>query len=251
MYSDVPVVLLHAFPLDATLWRPQIERAPGGWSFITPDLPGFGASAAPPARTMDDMARSVLKMLDDRGIERAVIGGMSMGGYVTLALYRVAPDRFKGMILADTRATPDTEQQQAGRQKMIATVREHGPRAIADEMLPKLLGATTQRDRPDLGATVRRMIEGNSAETIAGAVEAMMNRADARPLLPQITVPTLVVCGDEDVLTPMADSEALHAGIPRSHLVRIARAGHLSCIEAPDDFSRALTAFLTELSGGS
>jgi len=247
MYSGVPVVLLHAFPLDATLWRPQIDRAPTGRSFITPDLPGFGASTAPPARTMDDMAYSVLKMLDAGGIERAVIGGMSMGGYVTLAIHRLAPERFAGMILADSRATADNEQQKAGRQKMIETVRERGPGAVADEMLPKLLGATTQRERPDLVADVRRMIEGNSAETIASAVEAMMSRPDSRPLLSQVTVPTLVLCGEEDVLTPPSDSETLHAGIAGSRMVRIPRAGHLSCVEAPEDFSRALNTFLGEL----
>ena len=196
---------------------------------------------------MDDMAFSVLTMLDAQGIERAVIGGMSMGGYVTLAIHRLAPERFAGMILADTRATADNEQQRAGRQKMIETVRERGPGAVADEMLPKLLGATTQRERPELVAEVRRMIEGNSADTIADAVEAMMNRPDSRPLLRQVTVPTLILCGEEDVLTPPSDSEALHAGIAGSRLVRIPRAGHLSCVEAPEDFSRALNTFLGEL----
>ena len=247
MYSELPVVLLHAFPLDATLWRPQIERAPTGLSFITPDLPGFGASTAPPARSMDEMASSVLRMLDARRIERAVIGGMSMGGYVTLAIYRLAPERFLGMILADTRATADNEQQKAGRQKMIDSVRERGPGAVADEMLPKLLGPTTQRERPHLAADIRRMIEANSAETIAGAVEAMMNRPDSQPLLSQISVPTLMLCGEEDVLTPPSESEGLHAGITGSRMVVIPRAGHLSCIEAPEAFSHALNTFLGEL----
>ena len=155
MASERPVVLLHAFPLNATLWRPQVGAGPAGWRVVTPDLPGFGSSSEPPTASMEEMARGVLRVLDGLGIQRAVIGGLSMGGYLTLALYRMAPERFSGMILADTRATPDTEEQKAGRRKMITTVREQGPPAIANEMLPKLLGATSQRERPSLAGTVR------------------------------------------------------------------------------------------------
>jgi pimeloyl-ACP methyl ester carboxylesterase len=196
---------------------------------------------------MEEMARSVLRLLDGLDIQRAVIGGLSMGGYLTLALYRMAPERFSGMILADTRATADTEDQKAGRRKMIATARDQGPSAIANEMLPKLLGATSQRERLSLAATVRAMIEGNSADAIAGAVEAIMGRPDSTPLLPSIAVPTLVICGDEDVLTPPSDAEALHRGIPGSRLVMLPRAGHLSNIEAPEAFSAALQDFLAPL----
>ena len=196
---------------------------------------------------MEEMARGVLRVLDGLGIQRAVIGGLSMGGYLTLALYLMAPERFSGMILADTRATPDTEEQKAGRRKMITTVCEQGPPAIANEMLPKLLGATSQRERLSLAATVRAMIEGNSAAAIAGAVEAIMGRPDSTPLLPSIAVPALVICGDEDVLTPPSDSETLHRGIPGSRLVMLPRAGHLSNIEAPEAFSAALQDFLAPL----
>jgi pimeloyl-ACP methyl ester carboxylesterase len=247
MASERPVVLLHAFPLNATLWRPQVEAWPVGWRVVTPDLPGFGASSEPPTATMDDMARGILRILDGLGIQRAVIGGLSMGGYLTLALYRLAPERFSGMILADTRATPDSEEQKAGRRKMIATVRDQGPPAIADEMLPKLLGATSQRERPALAGTVRDMIEGNTAAAIAGALQAIRGRPDSTPLLPSIAVPTLVLCGDEDVLTPPSDSEALHRGIRGSRLVMLPRAGHLSNIEAPEAFSAALQDFLAPL----
>lgn len=247
MLSEGHVVLIHPFPLNATLWRPQVERAPTGWRFATPDLPGFGSSPAAPARTMDEMARSVLTSLDDQGIRRAVIGGLSMGGYVTLALYRLAPERFRGMVLADTRATADTEAQREGRRRMIATANEQGPPAIADEMLPKLLGETSHRSRPQLATRVREMIEGNSSEAIAGALEAMMGRPDSRPLLGGISVPALVICGDEDTLTPPSDSEALHASIGGSRLAMVRGAGHLSSLEAPDQFSSFLNSFLGEL----
>ena len=247
MLSQGHVVLIHAFPLNATLWRPQVERAPTGWRLVTPELPGFGASTRPPARTVDEMARGVLTELDAQRIDSAVIGGMSMGGYVTLALFRLAPERFSGMILADTRATADSDQQREGRRKMLATVHEKGPAAIADEMLPKLLGATSHRSRPELAARVRGMIERNSREAIAGAVEAMMGRPDSRRLLDLISVPTLIVCGDEDILTPPSDSEALHASIRGSRLVILRGAGHLSSLEDPDAFSASLNSFLGEL----
>lgn len=248
MYAKGHVVLLHAFPLNSTLWRPQIERAPTGWRFVAPDLPGFGASVLPAARSMEAMAREVLNVLDEQGIDRAVIGGMSMGGYVTLALYRLAPERFAGMVLADTRATADNDQQKDARRRMIETVRDRGPVAVADEMMPKLLGETSHRERPAVVSTVRAMIEGNSRDAIGGAVEAMLNRPDSRPLLPTIAVPTLVVCGEEDQLTPPADSEALRDGIAGSRLVVIPKAGHLSSLEAPEEFSLALNAFLGEFS---
>lgn len=241
------VVLLHAFPLNATLWRSQVASAPAGWQFVAPDLPGFGASTEAPVDSFDAMGGSVLRGLDALGIERAVIGGLSMGGYLTLALYRMAPERFAGMILADTRATADTEQLKAGRQKVLATVRDKGPSAIADEMLPKLLGATSHRERPELTDDVREMIVGNSADAIAGAVTAIMNRPDSTSMLASISVPTLILCGDEDVLTPPADAEALHAGIRNSRLVVLPRAGHLSNLEAPDAFSAAVQEFLTGL----
>lgn len=247
MLSQGHIVLIHAFPLDATLWRPQVERVPAAWQPFTPDLPGFGASSLPPARTMEEMARGVLNALDEQGITRAVIGGMSMGAYVTFALYRLAPERFSGMILADTRATADNEQQREGRRRMIATVMEKGPRAIADEMLPKLLGETSQRLRPELSSRVRDMIERNSGDAIAGALEAMMSRPDSRSLLNGISVPTLVLCGDEDTLTPLSDSEALHASIRGSRLAVVRGAGHLSSIEDPDQFSSFLNSFLGEL----
>jgi pimeloyl-ACP methyl ester carboxylesterase len=247
MGSEGSVVLLHGFPLNARLWRPQVDAVPVGWQLVAEDLPGFGASPDTPVRSLDVMARGVLRRLDVLGIDRAIIGGLSMGGYLTLALYRLAAERFAGMILADTRATADNERQKEGRLKMLATVRERGASAVADEMLPKLLGATSQRERPELAATVRQMIETNTTAAIAGAVTAMMDRPDSTPMLGSISVPTLIVCGEEDVLTPPSDSEALHTGIPHSRLVLLPGAGHLSNLEAPEGFSGAVQDFLASL----
>lgn len=244
-------MLIHAFPLSAKLWRHQAAAVPPGWRMLMPDLPGFGTSAQAPVTSVDAMAESVLAAMDVAGMEQAVIGGLSMGGYVTLAMYRLAPERFSGIVLADTRATADNEQQKEARRKMIATVREKGPGAVADEMMPKLLGATSQRDRPDIAQEVRRMIEANTADTIASAVEAMMGRSDSSGMLARMAVPALILCGAEDTLTPPSDSEALHAGIRGSRFELLESAGHLSAIETPDAFTRALTSFLVSVGGSN
>jgi pimeloyl-ACP methyl ester carboxylesterase len=151
------------------------------------------------------------------------------------------------MVLADSRATADSEAQKEGRTKAIATVREQGARAIADDMLPKLLGDTTRREQPALLQEVRAMIEGNSPEAIAGALQAMMGRPDSTALLSTVRIPTLILCGDEDVLTPPPDSQAMHRAVAGSRLEIIASAGHLSNIERPEPFSRALASFLASV----
>jgi pimeloyl-ACP methyl ester carboxylesterase len=246
--SGWPVVLLHAFPLSADMWRPQLEQAPDGWRLIAPDLRGFGRSAGPSSSagptTMDDLAADIVQLLDILELERATIGGLSMGGYVTFALFRRAPERFFRMILADSRAQADTPDGREARHKMLELVRRGGARAVADEMLPKLLGESTRRERPDVAQRVRNLIEVNETPGIAGAIEAMMTRPDSTPLLASIGVPALIVVGAEDTLTPPADSESMNRQIRRSQLVTLPQAGHLSSLEVPDAFSTALANFL-------
>ena len=243
----MPVVLLHAFPLSADMWRPQLARVPDEFRFLAPDLRGFGFGAPETASSMDEMADGVLEWLEALGIDTAVIGGLSMGGYVTFALWRKARERFSAMVLADTRATADTEQGRAARAKMLETVKDKGVTAVADEMLPKLLGETSKRER-QLDPQLREIILRNHEEGVGAAIEAMRDRPDATPLLAAIDVPALVLVGEEDTLTPPSDSEALHAGIRGSRLVRLPRAGHISNLEVPDEFSTALNDFLVSLS---
>ena len=239
-----PVVLLHAFPLSADMWRPQLERVPSGCRFIAPDLRGFGPGASGKAASMDDMAGGVLELLDALQIETAVIGGLSMGGYVTFALLRQARNRVSGLFLADSRATADNEQGRAARMTMLETVKTKGVGPVVDGMMPKLLGATSQRERQELAGEIRAMALRNSPDAVAGAVEAMRDRPDSTPLLSTIDVPTLVMVGEEDTLTPPADSHAMAAAIPNAQLVTLALAGHLSNLEVPDPFATALANFL-------
>jgi len=241
-----PLVLIHAFPLSADMWRPQFEPLPDGWRFIAPDLRGFGGETPDPgaAPTVDDFAADIEALLDVLEIERAMIGGISMGGYVTFALYRRAPERFTRMLLADTRSQADTPDGRRARRAMSELVRAKGPEAVASQMIPKLLGETTRRDRPEVEAEVRRLILTNQTAGIDGGINAMMTRPDSTPDLARISVPALLIVGEEDTLTPVADSEALHDAIERSHLVVLPGAGHLPNLEVPEEFSRALGNFL-------
>jgi pimeloyl-ACP methyl ester carboxylesterase len=242
--SGWPVVLLHAFPLNADLWRPQLEQVPDGWRYIAPDLRGFGPDGGAAATSMDDFAEDVIALLDVLEIEKATIGGLSMGGYVTFALLRRAPERASAVILADTRSTADTDEGRAARAKMLDTVRTKGVSAVVDEMLPKLLGASTRRERPAVEARVREIARTNSPEAVAGAIQAMRDRPDSTSELSRISVPVLILVGEEDTLTPPADAESMRSKITRTRLVRIPRAGHLSNLEAPEEFSAALADFL-------
>ena len=231
-----PVILLHAFPVDADMWRPQLDRVPAGWWFIAPDLRGD---------TVDAMADNVLSVMDALDIDGAVIGGLSMGGYVTFAMYRRVPERFNGMLLADTRSAADTPEAGEQRTRLIALVREKGPRALADAMLPKLLARTTADAQPELREQIYAMAEARGAEALALALAAMRARPDSTAMLGRISAATLVICGDQDAATPLAEVEAMQRGIPRSRLVVLHGAGHLTNLEQPEEFSTALCDFLT------
>lgn len=242
------VVLLHAFPLNARMWEPQRGLAAQGWRIIAPQLKGMDGGHGETAQsTFDDIAGSLVDLLDALHVESAVIGGVSMGGYQAFALYRWAKRYFKGLVLADTRADADTPQAVDGRRQMLALLSDKGPAAVADAMIPRLLGETTRRARPDLVASVRAMVLANPPEAIAGALRAIMNRADSTPLLAKIDCPVLVMVGDEDVVTPPALSAQMHDALHGSELVTIPASGHLSNLEQPDAFNAALARFLSRV----
>jgi len=251
--SGRPVVWLHAFPLSAEQWLPQFAKVPPGWRFIAPDLRGFrGARGAfeeiaLAGITMDDYADDVLALMSHLEIDRAVVAGSSMGGYVAFAILRQAAARVSGLVLVGTRAGADTDEGRAGRDRMLDLVGREGVGAIAREMVPKLLGATTRREQPDLAEALARMIEMNSAGAVAAAIRALKARPDSRPLLPAIQCPTVIVAGDEDAIIPRAEAEAMHAAIPGATLQILPKIGHLPNVEGTGLFSTVLPMWGTGL----
>jgi 3-oxoadipate enol-lactonase len=240
------LVLLHAFPLNARMWERQLSISAAGWRVIVPQLRGFDGSAADrPASSVDDYAGDVIDLLDSLHIDEAVIGGLSMGGYIAFAILRHAARYVHALVLADTKSQADSPEAIDGRKRLLQLVNDKGPSAVADEMVPKLLGETTRRDRPDVVERVRQLVLSNSTEAIAGAIRALMSRPDSTPLLPTIHVPTLIVVGAEDTLTPPANAEEMHRAVAGSELAQIPAAGHLSNLEQPELFDAALARFLS------
>ena len=254
-YLDVPpagqsrpagtVVFIHGFPLNPSMWDPQLVLAGRGWRLIAPELRGFGDGAGdPPTTSIDDYAGDIIDLLDQLHVENAVICGLSMGGYIAFAMFRHAPTYFRAMVLADTRPQSDTSEAAAGRKNMQQLVFQKGAAAIADALLPKLLGDTTRREQPAVVDAVRKQILGNSAESIAGALTALMTRPDSTPSLATIRCPVQIIVGDEDAITPPPLSEQMHRDIAGSELVVIKGAGHMSNMEQPALFNDALARFL-------
>jgi pimeloyl-ACP methyl ester carboxylesterase len=234
------------------MWEPQLALAEHGWRVIAPQFRGFDAGHEdsghvddPPASSIDDYAGDVIDLLDALHIHDAVVGGLSMGGYAAFAIFRYAPRYVRGLILADTKPQADTPEGVEGRTRMLQLVADKGAPAVADEMIPKLLGEYTRTRRPDIVARVRSLVLSNSPESIAGAVRALMTRQDSTPLLAAVHCPTLIVVGDEDVLTPRALSEEMQKAIGGAELAIVAGAGHLSSLEQPHIFNAALARFLT------
>ncbi len=247
--SSRPVVLLlHAFPLCREMWAAQRGLA-DRFRVVTPDLFGFGNSPVPAdGWTMDTMADALAGFLPGIGIEEPVVlGGLSMGGYVALAFARKYPDRLRGLVLADTKAEADTAEAKANRDKAIAFARQNTAAAVVEQMLPKLLGEFTRANRPQVVAEVRRIGSAQSVDGVVAALAALRDRPDATPGLAAIRVPTLVVVGAEDVLTPPGGARAMAAAIPNAQLEVIPTAGHLSNLECPAEFTTAVRRFLTSL----
>ncbi|MCM3880957.1 MAG: alpha/beta hydrolase [Vicinamibacterales bacterium] len=243
------VLFLHAFPLHAEMWARTLEALPEGWSGIAPDFRGFGQSTLPPGdkHRIIDFAGDMIDLLDRLEIPHAIVAGCSMGGYTLFEMIHTAHNYVAGAILVSTKATGDTDEGKAGRRAMIERLERGGVGAIADEMLPKLLGTTTQRERPDLVANARRMMESNKAETVKMAINAMMERADSTSLLAHMNMPTLIVAGAEDALIPPAQAVGMHEAIPKSRCEIMTGAGHVPNLEQAASFDALLHQFLEKL----
>jgi 3-oxoadipate enol-lactonase len=244
-----PVLLfVHGFPLDNTMWQAQIDEFSQRYRVLAPDLRGFGQSTlgngpVTMRRYADDLA-GLLDRLDVR--DKIVFCGLSMGGYIAWQFWQKYAERLAGLVLCDTRAVADTPQAKTGRAELAARVIAEGPQAAADAMLPKLLGAESQRDHPAAVAETRAAILRSSPSGIAAALDGMANRPDASDMLAGINVPTLVIVGEHDKLSPPAEMRGIAEKIPGAQFVLIPAAGHMSPLENPGAFSAALIRFLAE-----
>jgi len=245
--EGTPVLFIHGFPFDRTMWRHQLAML-ARWKRIAPDLRGAGGSGAPPdgyslARYADDL----VALLDALGVRQAVVCGLSMGGYITLELLRRHADRIRALILMDTRARADSPESRRSRDELARLAQAEGPAAVADRLLPRLLAPDTPVSQPEVVTQVREMAARLSVPGTVGALLAMRDRKDASDLLPKITVPTLVLAGAEDQITPPQDVRALAAAIPGARFTEIPAAGHLAPLEQPLATARALGDFLQAL----
>jgi 3-oxoadipate enol-lactonase len=240
--GGVPVLFVHGYPLDRTMWRAQLEGITGH-RLLAPDLRGFGDSPlAGGGTTLTQHADDLAALLDALEIDRVVLAGLSMGGYIAFEFLRRHRDRVHALVLLDTKAEADDEAARAGRDAAIVKVAEEGAPAIAAAMAKKLFAEGTA---PAVREALEAQMAGTSVSGIMAALVAMRDRADSTALLPQLTgLPTLVVVGAEDQLTPPAAAERMVAAIPGAQLVVVEGAGHVPPLERPATVNEALQAFL-------
>jgi pimeloyl-ACP methyl ester carboxylesterase len=237
-----PVLLIHGFPLNHTMWSPHMDELAATRRVIAPDLRGFGGSqTSPGVATMEDYADDLFAILDALEVRDPVtVCGFSMGGYIAFAFWKKYASRVRGMVLCDTRASADTPEAAKGRRALAERVLADGHEPVLDAMLGKLFAPETSERDPGLIEQVREMIESNSLEGIAAALRGMAGREDATALLPKIDVPVLVIVGAEDAIIPPAEMRDLANAMPRAALIKIPDAGHMTPMENPQGFRDAL-----------
>jgi pimeloyl-ACP methyl ester carboxylesterase len=238
--EPTPLVLLHPFPLDASLWSAVTPELAAEREVLAPEFPGLGKAPLLEAPTVDGFADLVAERIAGMRGRRAAVCGLSLGGYVALSLAARHPERVAALVLADTRAEPDAPDAAEARHRSAALVREAGPAPFLDEFVPRLVASADGASRD----AARTIADAQDPEAIARALEALAGRPDRRPDLAGIAAPTLVIVGAEDALTPVPLSQGLAAGLPDAELVVIPGAGHLTALERPREFAAAVRSFL-------
>jgi 3-oxoadipate enol-lactonase len=245
--SGVPVVFIHGFPHNRSLWAPQVNALVDHARCVALDLRGFGESSQRGPYSMDQYADDVAALMRSLRIDRAIIAGASMGGYIAFALWRRHPSLVRALVLSGTRSGADTDDVRAKRDDMIQLARSKGSSAVADAMIGNMVGATTREKYLGTIDAVYAMLAFAPVEGVVGALEALKTRPDSTPTLATIDVPTMIVVGDEDAITPPSEAEAMHAAIPSSRLEVLAGAGHLSNLERPAAFNHVVSEFLASV----
>lgn len=252
-YTDrgkgTPLVFVHAFPLNHQMWNPQAEHFHATHRVVTFDLHGFGA--APPvghAMTMERYADELAELLRHLSIQRCVLAGLSMGGYIAFSFLKKYAPMVAGLVLANTRAGADSDEMKATRAAQAESIRTEGIAPFLDRMIERLLGETTRVHRLPVVRSVRTLMDQSSSEGTIRMLHTLAEREDATPFLPHISIPACIIAGGEDVVTPVHEAQLLHASIPHAQLHVIDDTGHISNMETPDRFNSILDSFLSGLS---
>jgi pimeloyl-ACP methyl ester carboxylesterase len=243
------VVLLHGFPLDSRIWDNVLAPPPADVRVITPDMTGFGKSRSDKSFTMESLADDIHTLLVKLNICPVVLGGLSMGGYVALAYAKKYPMDLEGLLLIDTRAEADGAEGKTKRNAMLEMIRQRGadaPKAVADQMMPVMIAKDRANDQAFV-ASVRLIMQSCSAKTIENAVVALRDRNDQTESMPSIAIPTLILVGDQDAITPPSAAQAMNKAIPQSKLVMVPGSGHLSSMEKPQQVQAAIIDFVKTL----
>lgn len=243
-----PLVLIHGFPLNKDIWVPQLDGLVKSAHIITPDLRGHGSSQGSSENySMDIFVNDIAALMDTKNINGPILGGHSMGGYITMAFCRRYIRWLSGLILVSTRASADTDEGKSNRDKMASLAKEKGAESIAEAMIPKLLSPKSLTEKPELANQIKMIIEKTPIDGIVGDLMGIKNRLDSTPLLPKIPIPTLIIHGADDQLIPPSEAESMAGLIPECQLCVIPDAGHLPNLEQPDLFNDAVLNFIDSI----
>ena len=236
------VVFLHAFPLNAQMWQAQMTAVGGaGFPVLALDFPGFGTAISSGQRTVQEFAQFITDALERERVKDAVLVGLSMGGYVAFRILERHPELVRGLVLADTKASPDAPDARTKRLKMAARVESEGTGFLQSELIPNLLAKTVS---PEVLLGVQQLAGEAAQGAVYNALAALASRPDSRGMLEDLDIPTLILVGEDDVVTPISDAEVMASTIPNARLEVIRGAGHLSNLEQPQSFNAALLEFL-------
>jgi len=245
MPQGLPIVFIHGFPFNHSMWEPQMLALPNEYRAIAFDVRGHGDSdVADGIYSVEFFVDDLIGLLDHLVLNQVVVCGLSMGGYIALRAIERHPERFKGLILCDTRSEADSNEAKVKRSASIKAVKTNGVKAFADTFVKAVFAPQTFQLNPAAIAAARAMIEANSPLGICGTLLALAARTDTTASLSAIRVPTLILVGEHDTLTPVSASQAMQEHIPGSELIVIPNAGHMSNMENPEAFNSALLRFL-------